>query len=113
MYSWASSSSPDIVRDKIGGGTYRRVGAVTPSAKIASEGFGFLVYFEDTETRTLGYFFYRRFLEKKNLEDQAREYLESQKCNVFFLSFLRGGRVVSQITSSSRPLFGEESLMDH
>ena len=84
MYSWASSSSPDILRDKIGGGTYRRVGAVTPSAKIASEGFGFLVYFEETETRTLGYFFYRRFLEKKNLEDQAREYLESQKCNAFF-----------------------------
>ena len=56
-----SASSSHVVWDKNGGSTTRRVSAVTPSAKIASERSGFAEYSEVVQTRTLGYFFRRRF----------------------------------------------------
>ena len=97
MYSWASSSS-HIVWDKNGGSTYRR-----PVGENSLRVFGFSSNFRNIETRTLGSLFYRR-----KLRGQVCEYLVSQvSCSIY----LRGGRVVSQITSSSRPLLGEESLM--
>ena len=116
MYSWPSSSS-HVVWDKNSGSTYRRIGAVTPSAKIASRVIGFLVYSEEIETRTLGSFFYRRFLEKQNSENQVWGWIPrvpiscTTRYHVFILFERWAGGVSNNLFSTS--VVWRRKLDDH
>ena len=61
--------------------TYRRVGAVTTSVKLASECLSFLVYFEDryrNPDTINGIVFLPAVFEEEKLRNQVWEYLVSQ-----------------------------------